>query len=337
MQAPNVHVEGHLNSFVTPEGDSLTERASQRSSGAFSQRRGASPLESQARNPREHERLLKIALKSCHRWGCLHVPLLIPLSQALAGFAGRFGSRHRRRLLHELLTTVTVLFAFAFTATRGRHILECVEETALLRDRCSINQGESLASSPTSIASHQLSSPFRLAATVPEPLDEHIPLVMFFTARNLPIEDLPPAIAPKSTCQQDSHLFAAALVPWPFSGIRLDFLLLALDGHPNAISLDHRGEIGERFRVRASGPGFELVDPFIERAQTDTSLNRRAPALCHLAQTLAEATPEQHILIEIHPEPLLLLSDGKLHDHIMLTLLALHHRHPQIAQISPTS
>jgi hypothetical protein len=79
-----------------------------------------------------------------------------------------------------------------------------------------------------------------------------------------------------------------------------------------------------------------LIDPLIERAQAHTSLNRRAPTLSHLAQTLTKATSEQHILIQIHPKPLVLLSDGKFHNHIVLALLALHHWHPQIAQMSPT-
>ena len=65
--------------------------------------------------------------------------------------------------------------------------------------------------------------------------------------------------------------------------IRLDLLLLALDRHPDAIQLDHGGHISDGFGVYAADQSLDLVDPFIERSQTHTSLNRRAPALLEMA------------------------------------------------------
>src|SRR5258708_24779586 len=113
---------------------------------------------------------------------------------------------------------------------------------------------------------------------------------MFFTVRDLPIQHFPPAIRPEAECHQDYHFAACALLTLPIAFIWLDLLLLTLDGDPNAIQLDHRRHVSERSCVRALGQGFNLIDPLIERAQPDTSLNHRAPALSHLTHTLTKTT-----------------------------------------------
>src|SRR5258708_888154 len=106
---------------------------------------------------------------------------------------------------------------------------------------------------------------------------------MIFTACDLPIEDLPPPIRPKAERHQDHHLPTCALFPLPLAFVRLDLLLLADDRDPDAIQLDHGGNISERSRMHASGQGFDLVNPLIERSQTHLSLNCRTPALSDLA------------------------------------------------------
>jgi hypothetical protein len=130
-----LQVDSHFSPFVTAKRDSLTKLAAEFPIGALSQRGGTYPLKSQTRYLIKHERLRKIALKRCDGLRSLPAPLLRPLSQALAGLARVFGVIHRSSLLHQLFAQITVLFAFAFIAAFGSHMLQFVKNAPLLRKR----------------------------------------------------------------------------------------------------------------------------------------------------------------------------------------------------------
>src|SRR5258707_1238091 len=105
---------------------------------------------------------------------------------------------------------------------------------------------------------------------------------MIFAARYLPIENLSSPIRPKTERHQDHHLAACARLALPLPFIWLDRLLLALDGHPDAIQLENGRNVCHRSRVSALGQRFELIDPLIECAQSHTSLDRGAPLFLDL-------------------------------------------------------
>jgi hypothetical protein len=222
-----------------------------------------------------------------------------------------------------LLAEIAVLFVLAFTTTRCRSILECVKEIPLLSAHCSIHQSQSF-------------TVLQLAAALPEPLEESFPFLMVFPTHYLPIEDLVRSMCPQTECHQHDHLPARALLARALAPVKRDRFVSTVDRDPHAVHLEHWGKSVKPLPMRTVGQGFDLVDPFIERSQAHTSLNRCAPARCHLLHTLTEATANEHILIQIHPTPLLLLPNGKRSDHIALTLLTFHHRHPQIAEMPPT-
>src|SRR3989442_224596 len=106
---------------------------------------------------------------------------------------------------------------------------------------------------------------------------------MIFTACDLPIEDRPPPIRPKAERHQDHHLPTCALFPLPLTFFRLDLLLLPDDRDPEAMQLEHGGNISELSLMHSPGQGFNLVKPFIESSQTPLAVNCRAPAVSDLA------------------------------------------------------
>ena|GEM_PF-6377489 len=80
----------------------------------------------------------------------------------------------------------------------------------------------------------------------------------------------------------------------------------------------------------------DLIDAFIDRAQSHAASHRRTPPLTDLAQTLAQPATEEYILIQIQPKTLELLQDREGADHIMPTLLAFQHGHLQVFQMPPS-
>ncbi len=57
--------------------------------------------------------------------------------------------------------------------------------------------------------------------------------------------------------------------------------------------------------------------------------------LADVAYALAHPTPKDGSLRRIEPETLVLISDGELRHHIVLTPLAFHHGHTQAIQVPP--
>jgi hypothetical protein len=53
-------------------------------------------------------------------------------------------------------------------------------------------------------------------------------------------------------------------------------------------------------------------------------------------QAFTEPTPQEHILIQVEPEALIFVKNGKVTHHIMTAALAFQHRHRQILDRSPT-
>ena len=82
---------------------------------------------------------------------------------------------------------------------------------------------------------------------------------------------------------------------------------------------------------------FELIDAFIDRAQADTAAQRGTPCLAQLAQTLAQATAKEDLLIHIEPKALVFFQDRIGADDIVSTPLTLQHRHLQSVDMPPPS
>lgn len=185
------------------------------------------------------------------------------------------------------------------------------------------------------LAHHQLPSLFCSTSPCPQALPQYFPLLMILAACNRPIDDVPPAILPKSEGHQDHHLAACALLAQPLALVRRDLLLLADDCDPHAILLDDWGNGAERSHVRAPGQGFELIDPFLAWTQTNAAVSGGTPALLQLTRALAEAAAKQHVLIQIHPKPVVLFQNGEVVHPIVLALVTFDHRHTQLIQMSP--
>ena len=81
--------------------------------------------------------------------------------------------------------------------------------------------------------------------------------------------------------------------------------------------------------------GLNLINPLVDRAQSDRAPQRGTPALGDLTQTLARADTPQDILIQIQPKPVVFLQNRILTDHIVLAFLTLEHRYPQVLDLPP--
>src|SRR6266702_3048835 len=73
-----------------------------------------------------------------------------------------------------------------------------------------------------------------------------------------------------------------------------------------------------------------------DRAQAHTCSHRHCPFLAELAATARQAEAYDGALRRIEPVALILLQDGKLRHHVVLTALACQHRHPYHIQVPPS-
>ena len=115
-----------------------------------------------------------------------------------------------------------------------------------------------------------------------------------------------------------------------FDGLRLGQLT-----QPNAVELDDGRDISDGVTVGELLQRFELIDAFIDRAQADTAAQRGTPCLAQLAQTLAQATAKEDLLIHIEPKASVFFQDRIGADDIVSTALALQHWDLQPLYVPP--
>src|SRR5260370_445705 len=119
------------------------------------------------------------------------------------------------------------------------------------------------------------------------------------------------------------------------ASIMHDRFALFGNGDPNAVELDHFGDLLERFVMELVDQRLELIDPLIHRSEPDRMTHRGTPSITDVTQALTTPTTPEGILRQIHPKSLILLNNGIIADHIMLTALTFQHGHMQVFNDSP--
>src|SRR5256884_3974164 len=111
----------------------------------------------------------------------------------------------------------------------------------------------------------------------------------------------------------------------------------ALCGHgdPNAVELNHFGNLLQGFGMKLVNQSRELIDPLIPRSDPGCMTQPNTPSITDVTQALATPTTPEGILRQIHPKSLILLNNGIIADHIMLTALTFQHGHMQVFNDSP--
>ena len=107
--------------------------------------------------------------------------------------------------------------------------------------------------------------------------------------------------------------------------IQFDRFALPLDRYPDAIELDDRGHIGDRFLMGLLQERLDLIDALVDSPQAHTAAQCGTPPFAQIAQTLAQASAKEHVLIQIQPKALEFLDNRPVSHHVVQALLALQH------------
>ncbi len=160
-----------------------------------------------------------------------------------------------------------------------------MEDAALLHQGRAIDVIQGLLQPFTPITYNGLQSRFQLHTALPQALDQPFPRSLLLLLSYLPIEDVPFAtpIGPQAQGNQHHDAFATLPVTLALAAILVDALLLRLHAEPDAIELDDRRDLADRLTMDLSQPGFELIDPLIDGAQSHTCSQRGCPFLAELA------------------------------------------------------
>src|SRR5438876_4012416 len=135
VESLDLEIDGYLGSLVTAKGHGLAKLAPQLPIGSLYERGGANPFPCDRRERVVDQRLLKVTLQRCYRFGGAFAPLLCPTGQPLASLCCTLGLVNRAGLFQQLLALFALLFPFEFTACLVRHIAQLVKEAALFKHR----------------------------------------------------------------------------------------------------------------------------------------------------------------------------------------------------------
>src|SRR5207247_6559149 len=109
---------------------------------------------------------------------------------------------------------------------------------------------------------------------------------------------------PQAQRDQDYDTLAALALTLALAAVLVDTVLLGLHAEPDAIELDDRGHLPDRFAMHLSEPSFELIDALIDGAQAHAGTERGCPFLAKLAQAPRQATVKDRMLWHIQSEKL---------------------------------
>src|SRR5438105_4784465 len=106
---------------------------------------------------------------------------------------------------------------------------------------------------------------------------------------------------------------------------------------PNAIQLDHFGDLLQGIGMKLVDQRLELIDPLVDRSQPGSMADGRTPALTDVTQAVPSIRySRRHLVLNpskissISPKSLLFLQNRRIIDHIMLATLTFQHRHLQV-------
>src|SRR5437660_3110132 len=89
---------------------------------------------------------------------------------------------------------------------------------------------------------------------------------------------------------KDHPLFPLASIPCTIASIIHNHFALFGNGDPNAVELDHFGDLLERGVVELVNQRRQLIDPLVHRSEPDRMTNRGTPSITDVTQALATPT-----------------------------------------------
>jgi hypothetical protein len=122
---------------------------------------------------------------------------------------------------------------------------------------------------------------------------------MLLALGNLPIHNFSLFLAilgPKPQCHEDHPLFALALVTLTIASILQHHFALCGDGDPNAVQLDHLGDMLEGFVMELVDQRLNLIDPLVDRSSPNSMAHGGTPAITNITQTLTTPTTPEGVL-----------------------------------------